>query len=66
MIITINGGINEALPSKVKLNPTKLKKNTGITQKVYQAHFSPRLYAVTEIAINKKAKPTSDMPPLLK
>lgn len=62
----INGGSNEELDSSVKLSATKPKKNAGTIQKAYQDHFSPRLYAVAEITIRRKAKPKSDKPPLLK
>jgi hypothetical protein len=66
MTNTINGRSIEELVSKVKLSATKPKKYAGTNHKAYQAHLSPRLYAVIEMTVIRKAKPMSDKPPLMK
>ncbi len=60
------GRSNERLDSMLVAIAAEPIKYAGRNQKAYQAHFSPFLYAVREMAVIKKAKPTSDKPPNLK
>ena len=66
MTNTIKNGRVEELDSMVKLSATQPKKYAGTNQKAYHAHFSPRLYAVIERTVIRKAKPMSDKPPPIK
>jgi hypothetical protein len=62
----VSGRSNERLDSMLMAIAAEPIKYAGTNQRVYQAHFSPFLYAVRAMAVIKKATPKSDKPPKLK
>ena len=53
---TVSGSSNERFDSMLMEIAAEAIKYAGRTQRAYQAHFSPFLYAVREMAVIKKAK----------
>ena len=60
------GRSSERPDSTLKVIAAQPIKNAGTNHRIYQANFSPFRYAVKDMAMIKKATPTSDQPPNLK